>query len=194
MKIFVVGSPRSGTSYLTEYIGKHTDHCLNEPWDRYPQSKIEDWNLPKGSLVFKYCSNSLYYDEISNKFPEARWVNIKRNPLHVVYSMSFPKNNWPIRTWEELGEIAEERILNAFYKWSLLSSAADRIKTALVLKYENIDIDLLSKFAGINFDKDQHRNSFRNKNFDFQKDNMDLLVDVLIKNNIYEMVTSNQLD
>lgn len=121
-------------------------------------------------------------------------MNIKRNPLHVVYSMSFPKNNWPIRTWEELGEIAEERILNAFYKWSLLSSAADRIKTALVLKYENIDIDLLSKFAGINFDKDQHRNSFRNKNFDFQKDNMDLLVDVLIKNNIYEMVTSNQLD
>ena len=184
--IWVVGSPRSGTSFLTDFIGNYTDYCFNEPWDEFPLGKHESWNLPEGSMVFKYCSNALYYQSISDLYPNSKWVHIVRNPFHVLYSMNFTKEDaWPKRTLEKFGK-ADRRLNNAFYNWSLLFGAAKSIEKAMLVKYEDVDVDGLAKFLNLPLSQDSFDFENRNKLFDPAK--MEFLIESLKRNGIYKYV------
>lgn len=160
--IWVVGAPRSGTSFLTNYLGNYVDHCFNEPWEQYPLGQHNNWDLPSGLSVFKYCANSLYYEDINNKFFNSKWINIIRHPLHVLYSMVFPNDfSFPYRPWNNFEQDHETRVCNAFHCWSLLSSAPQYHSIPTVC-YENIDLYRLSKFVDLPLDFSNF--NFRNSN------------------------------
>lgn len=178
--IWVIGVPRSGTSFLTDYIGTKTDHCFNEPWTQYPLGKHEKWNLPKATIVFKYCANCFYYKEIKNKYPNSKWIHIVRNPFNVLYSMVFPKkNSMPKREWAEMGQ-GSQRIINCFRKWKTMFSCCLRIKECYEIQYEQIDFKSLSDFIEIKLEKPK----FINNNKIFEKEKMDLLKKVMKDNKL----------
>lgn len=178
--IWIIGSPRSGTSFLTDCIGKHADHCFNEPWDKYPLGFHQKWKLPEGLIVFKYCANCLYYDEIKTIYPNSKWVHIIRNPIHVLYSMVFPKEkSKPIREWKEFG-FGDARIINAFNKWKSITLSSLKIKEAKVICYENIDYFSLSNFLEIKVEPQ----NFINRNNIFEQEKMNYLKNKLSENEL----------
>jgi hypothetical protein len=179
--IWVVGCPRSGTSFLTEIIGKKTDYCFNEPWTKYPLGDHKNWRLPsEGDIVFKYCANCFHYKEIKAIYPNSKWIHIIRNPIHVIYSMTFPKkDSFPQRLWEEMGK-EERRVIEAFKKWKKFIDCCSKIKEAKVVKYENIDLKSLSSYIGLDLDEPNFTN--RNKIFDYEK--MTYLKKIFKKNKI----------
>lgn len=174
--IWIIGSPRSGTTFLTNYIGSKTDHCFNEPWSKYPLGKHKKWKLPlQGDIVFKYCANCFYYDEIKDLYPNSKWVHIIRNPLNVLYSMVFPKKqSFPQRNWIEMGT-GEQRIINCFNKWRGIIKSSLKIKECKILHYENIDYKSLSEFIEIDLEKP----NFVDQNQKFELEKMMFLKEVL---------------
>lgn len=189
--IWIVGSPRSGTSYLADLIGNYTDFCFNEPWEEYPLGHHNSWNLPIGKIVFKYCANALYYEEICARFSVSKWIHIIRDPFHVLYSMCFPKpESWPERLWSEMGEDIDRRVCNAFYKWSYIRGAANLIDEAFVVQYEKINIEELSEFLSLPIKKSDLKDTFKERNNVFDPDKFQCLVDSLKRNNLYDFVES----
>lgn len=190
--IWIVGSPRSGTSYITDLIGNYTNFCFNEPWETYPLGKHNSWDLPNnGRIVFKYCANALHYEEISNRFPISKWIHVTRDPFHVLYSMCFPKKgSWPKRLWNEMGEDIDRRVCNAFYKWSYTRGAANLIDEALIVKYEKINIEELSKFLSLPIKQSYFEDTFNERNNVFDPDEFKCLIDALKRNNLYDFVDS----
>lgn len=178
---WVIGSPRSGTSFLTDYIGLKTDYCFNEPWKEYPLGKHKEWVLPKeGSIVFKYCANCFYYKEMSSLYKGSKWVHIIRKPEHVIYSMVFPKKDAkPERLWKYFGK-GKERIIKSFNKWNKFIERCLEIKEAKIVYYEKINHEELSDFLGIKLDK----SNFKNRNEIFEENKMQIIKDVLNKNKL----------
>lgn len=186
--IWIIGAPRSGTSFLTDYIGTKTDYCFNEPWTLYPLGRHKEWRLPEGTITFKYCANCFYYKEIKNKYPNSKWIHVIRNPFHVLYSMVFPKKqSYPKRDWLEMGE-GEQRIINCFKKWQTIINACFKIKECKIIQYEQIDFKSLSEFIEIKLDKP----NFINQNKIFEKEKMDFLYFFLknkkLKINIFKKI------
>lgn len=186
--IWIVGSPRSGTSLITDYIGKYTDHCFNEPWHIYPLGEQFSWNIPTGSVVFKYCANSLYYKDLKKIYPNSKWVHMVRNPLFVLYSMCFPKNDaWPFRSWDDIGCELDDRVRNAFYKWSYLRSAAELIEEAFVVHYENINLNDLSEFLSLPLSNEDFY--FENRN-SYDQVKFNSMIESLKKFELYDFVVN----
>lgn len=181
--IFVIGCPRSGTSFITDYIGKYTDYCFNEPWNKYLLGKHETWDLPKSkSIVLKYCANCFYYSEIKKIYPKSKWIHVVRNPINVLYSMVFPKkNSYPKREWIELGSKKNTRIMKAFEKWKLFTNSCFGIKEAKIIKYEKIseNYTYLQEFL----EKKIEKPNFIDKNKEFDLEKMNYLKKYLKINN-----------
>jgi hypothetical protein len=174
--IWIIGCPRSGTSFLTDYIGEKTNYCFNEPWVKYPLGKHKNWNLPNdGNIVFKYCANCFYYNEIKEIYPNSKWIHIVRNPLHVLYSMIFPKKeSIPERNWNEMG-LGTQRIIEAYKKWKTFLNCCFKIKEAKIIHYENIDFNSISCFVGEKLEKP----NFINRNYIFDKNKMKSLKKII---------------
>ena len=67
--IWVIGVPRSGTTFLTDYLCKHTNQCYNEPWDTFIHNEVDQWAFPETeSISFKYCMNWRYAKTINERF------------------------------------------------------------------------------------------------------------------------------
>jgi len=210
--IWIIGCPRSGTSFLTDYIGNYTDYCFNEPWNDFPLGKHKDWMLPKHnvvlkgikqlntSVVFKYCANALYYDEISKLYPKSKWVCIVRDPLHVMYSIFYPKkDSVPKRLWEVSKNgvphcplavpfrdhhLINEVIRQVFFNWHSIFVASMKIEEIKLIKYENIDIEGLADFLELPLSRDNFIYNNRNEVYDIEK--MKYLIKFLKFNNLYD--------
>jgi hypothetical protein len=176
-KIWIVGCPRSGTTFITNLIGEKTKYCFDEPWSKYPLGKHKNWNLPdNGSLVFKYCANCFYYDEIKKIYPNSKWIYITRDPIHILYSIVFlKKDSYPKRTFFEK-ENKFKKIIKTIKMMSRYVNACKKIKEALIINYENIDYEKLSNFLKI---KIENQKKFINRNLSFEKEKMILLKKIL---------------
>ena len=186
--IWVVGSPRSGTTFITEYIGKYVDNCICEQWDVFPHMKPELWNIHKGKTVFKYCTNSLHYEFLKNKYKNSKWVYVKRDPIHILYSVIFPKeSSYPKRKkneWHTSGKRwnkeKDEDLLKKFIEhYEAITSAADKIKEAFVFEYENPDIKSLGNFLDLPLSEVEFK--YHNQNLKYDLSNMKKLLKLLDK-------------
>lgn len=187
--IWVIGSPRSGTTFITEYIGKHVDNCICEQWASYPHMKPELWKIPKGKTVFKYCTNSLHYEFLKNKYKNSKWVYVKRDPIHILYSVIFPKeSSYPKRKkneWHTSGKRwnkeKDEDLLKKFIEhYETITSAADKIKEAFIFEYENPDIKSLGSFLDLSLSEKEFQ--YNNRNLEYDALKMGKLVEILNKN------------
>lgn len=119
--LWVIGSPRSGTTYLAHCLGLNTDLSLIEPNELplYARGKVEQWRFPLcRSVTFKWCENFVVADRILDRFPDSLFLHAVRDPLNNIQSIAFPKADaWPPRAFEELGEETESRIGQAIDKW-----------------------------------------------------------------------------
>lgn len=144
---WIIGSPRSGTTYLTDLLGKNVDKYYNEPWNTHHLHKVETWKFPKNkTIVFKYCENWRNYHFIKNNFTNNTFIHVYRNPDDVVYSMAFPKeNSYPPR--DLYGEYeGMEKINLCMERWynnMINCCEIDLIdKNYYEVRYENIEDDI----------------------------------------------------
>jgi|GEM_PF-7062909 len=119
--LWVIGSPRSGSSYLTLSLGRNTSHCFNEPIKipMYQRENVQNWKFPMcRSVVFKWCENHSVADQIMERFPNSFFLNTLRDPANNIYSIAHPKSDaWPRRDFDHLGEEESVRIQNAVGMW-----------------------------------------------------------------------------
>lgn len=119
--LWVIGSPRSGSTYLTLSLGQNTSHCFSEPnkISMYRRDNVDNWKFPKcRSIVFKWCENHEVADKIIQRFPNSYFLHTIRDPANNIYSIAHPKSDsWPRREFEELGEEEAARIQNAVGLW-----------------------------------------------------------------------------
>ncbi len=119
--LWVIGSPRSGSTYLTLSLGKNTSHCFNEPIKipMFKRDNVDNWKFPAcRSIVFKWCENHEMADKIIERFPNSYFLHTIRDPANNIYSIAHPKSDsWPRREFEQLGEEEATRIQNAVGLW-----------------------------------------------------------------------------
>lgn len=170
--IWIIGCPRSGTTFITKYIGNYVSECFNEPFDLYPVRKVEDWKFPKvKSIVFKYCVNWKDANKINKKFKNSYFVHMSRDPRNVIYSMVFPKkDSWPYRNFYNHRPTVKEKFEDAIKRWFDDLNGCNNLSNNknikyIKIKYENLKEDMpkLSNFLNIKFDKNI---SFVNRNMD----------------------------
>ena len=119
--IWVVGCPRSGTTFLTNLIGQNCDLMYDEPGHdpALRRGAVSEWDFPEAnSICFKWCENFRVADEILERFPNSYFVHIIRNRKNNVFSMAFPKETaFPPRDFPELGSSKDERLKSAMRTW-----------------------------------------------------------------------------
>lgn len=154
MIIWIVGTPRSGSTFLTEYIGQYCQAIYNEPFNTHPILEPNNWKFPQANrIVFKYCVNWINTDYILKKWPDSHFVHIWRNPNDVIYSMCVPKeNSYPPRTLYQNGL---KSLPQAVKRWFIqiigCTSIQNKTSNYTEVKYE--EIPQLTKLAGIELNK-----------------------------------------
>jgi hypothetical protein len=168
--LFIIGSPRSGTTFVTNYIGKYTDKKYNEPWKSHPIETPRLWKFPQvDNIVFKYCENWKNVHVLLNHYPNSLYIHIWRNPDDVVYSMAYPKpDSFPQRNLYG-GHDEEDRLRLCIQRWysnmmhclSLYNIIPNKY---VEVKYENAVAGLkqVEEKSGLKFDYDKF--NFENKN------------------------------
>lgn len=108
--LWILGSPRSGTTFITDFIGKFTDKSYNEPWQTHPLNEAHSWKFPPAkNIVFKYCENWKNIEIILSRFKNNHFIHVWRNPDNVINSMAFPKyDSYPPRNL--YGNFKEDQI------------------------------------------------------------------------------------
>jgi hypothetical protein len=169
--IWVVGSPRSGTTFLTSFIGKNVDKEYNEPWGTHPLNKEEIWKFPNvDKIVFKYCANIFRYETITNRFPNSKWIHIIRSPDHVIYSMCFPKKDAiPIRNFPEYGNETLHRFKTGVKIWHRTMLESYKIKDLIQVEYESMDANKLSQAINVPMSQEKWDRQFHCRNEDVDK-------------------------
>ena len=191
--IWVIGCPRSGTTFLTNLIGQHTKYCFNEPWRKYPINQHKNWRLPTdGDIVFKYCKNCQHYKEINELYPNSKWIHIIRDPIHVIYSIAFAKpESHPIRNFrctisEKQWDLANYKIINKKIKNAIQMrksyiECCNKAEKALIINYENINAQKLSYFLNMKIENE----NFINRNLYFDENKMNFVKSIVEKENIF---------
>ncbi len=173
---WVIGSPRSGTTFLTDFIGQYTDCMFNEPWQSYPLEEFNNWHFPDAckSLVFKYGCNWKRGNEILLRFPQSCFIHILRNPDDTIYSWMRPKeDSYPPRPFEDYGEPETKlRFKNIAEQWMVqvkgcLEFERRHPRKTITIKYERLktDIDRLRHFTKLPLGNIQ----FHNRNLSSQE-------------------------
>jgi len=165
--IWIIGVPRSGTTFLTDYLCQYVNICYNEPWESYDHKHITQWTFPNvKSIVFKYCVNWSYANILNEKFRKSYFIHLIRDPAQVVYSLVFPKlDSYPYR--DILKGNIEEKFKQAVSKWYLFICGSQEVCKkfrSIELIYEKIDqqINILGQFLNLPLQKKNFIFNFRN--------------------------------
>lgn len=167
--IWVIGSPRSGTSFITDFIGKHTACCYNEPWRDFHPDRVRDWNFECKSLVLKYCRNWQNAQYLNNRFRKSYFVHMIRDPRQVLFSLVFPKrNSKPFRNLFDEKDLDTrfDKAVNLWYDFTSNSRLVCEQFNGVEIRYENVDLDKLSSFLNITFDE---KLVFKSRNVEEEK-------------------------
>lgn len=135
--IWIIGVPRSGTTFLTDYLCKYANACYNEPWGEYDLKKPAAWKFPKqNTTVFKYCANWQNAKILNEQFKRSYFVHLIRHPRQVIHSMVYPKTHaFPFRNLFNTSN-TNERFNLAITKWrEFLIGSREACK-----KYHSIEI------------------------------------------------------
>lgn len=176
--IWVIGSPRSGTTLLTNYIGKYTDLNYNEPFSTHSINDCKTWNFPIffNSLVFKYCVNWMNAKFLFENFKKSYFVHVFRCPKNTVYSLAFSKkNSFPCKNFYDESFLTkiqkkdlsiDEKFDYAIKKWFIYTTNSFSVikqYEGINIKYEKIDrsISKISDYLQIKFDE---KIKFNNRN------------------------------
>ncbi len=170
--LWVIGCPRSGTTYLTRLLGDNADLMLNEPnkIPMYARNNVENWTFPPcRTVVFKWCENWMVAEKILARFPNSYFFHTIRDPLNNIYSIAFPKvDSFPSRPCLAVGETEEERIDNAIKRWFHYTKGCLSVKDLagtryLPVLYENITdfFPLIEETSGLDLKK---KTPFVNRN------------------------------
>lgn len=167
--IWIIGSPRSGTTFITDFLGKHVCYKYDETWNTHPPKKINLWKFPQDAktIVFKQLGNYVIADEIIKRFPDSKFLHMIRNPTDTVYSMMFPKKDaYPFRDFKELdNKILIKRFENVVNKWYNCTKGSLELENNKDYKYflyEKLDMENIEKFLDIKLNKQEF--NFKNRN------------------------------
>ena len=172
MMVWIISSPRSGSSFLCDYIGKYTDKKYNEPFQTHPIETPRLWKFPDvDTIVFKYCENWRSIHVLTNLYPNSIYVHIWRNPNDVVYSMFNPKpDSIPPRNLYG-GYEGDDRLRLCMQRWysnmmHCLSLYNIIPKQYIEIRYEHMELglELLSKATDLKFNLDEL--GFKNRNIE----------------------------
>ncbi|EED34440.1 Phytanoyl-CoA dioxygenase family protein [Luminiphilus syltensis NOR5-1B] len=150
--IWIVGSPRSGTTFLTRLIGDNCDLTYDEPGDipHLQRGKVGKWHFPPAKTIcFKWCENYRVADPIVRKFPNSYFIHITREPQNNVYSIAFPKESaFPPRQFPELGDAIEERMIRAIRMWFGYDQGCRQLRKQLGSRYLEVPYEQLPDYYG----------------------------------------------
>jgi hypothetical protein len=176
--VWVIGCPRSGTTFLTRLLGMNTDLMFDEPetLPMYERYKVDSWKFPDcGSVVFKWCENFLVAEQILDRFPDSYFLHTIRDPSNTVYSIAFPKAaSYPHRGFEEIdsGSI-RERARGSIEKWHWYTENCLKVADVvagryLAIRYESMPDSYgdIEELTGIRLAR---KLEFRNRNVDESK-------------------------
>lgn len=165
--IWIIGSPRSGTTFLCDYIGKYVDKVYNEPWKTHPLSSPHTWKFPKcDTVLMKYCENWRNLRYIMDRWPDSYFIHMWRDPDNVVYSMAYPKEkSYPPRNLY-IGKKDIERKRLSMKRWydnllRCIGIGMEYPNRYHEIQYEDIQLDKLSVFLGISL---KEKLKFNNRN------------------------------
>ena len=172
--VWVVGCPRSGTTFLTDLIGQNCDRVYNEPGKdpTLARGLVDQWQFPPAeNICFKWCENYKVADQILSRFPKSFFVHIMRERNNNVFSMAFPKETaFPPRQFPDLGEEADDRIVNAAKKWVNYNRGCLDLRSRLGERYIPVFYEHLPDYytdiearTGLSL---RIRPEFRNQNLD----------------------------
>lgn len=168
--IWIIGVPRSGTTFLTDYLCQYANSCYNEPWGEYDLKRPAAWKFPQeNTTVFKYCANWQNAKLLNEQFKKSYFVHLIRHPRQVVHSMVYPKANaFPFRNLFDTSN-TYERFHLAVAKWReffIGSRAACRKYHSIEIVYDRLpqEIDRLQKF--LNLPLHLHNLKFKHKQAD----------------------------
>lgn len=179
--IWILGSPRSGTTYATEFIGKHVDREYNEPWQTHPIETPRLWKFPPKAktIVFKYCENWRNIHTLMHHHPDSHYVHVWRDPDNVVYSMAYPKeDSYPPRNLYG-GLKGDEKLRMCMQRWYSNMMHCLHLWTFIPKQYTEIryermraGLKRLSEAMGVKFDFANY--AYKSKNLEDIKLNWDL--------------------
>ena len=129
---FVVGSVRSGTSFVCDMLGKYLKDpslCFNETGQRY---YILRWKLRNSSFCFKYCEDLHIIPELSAMFPNAVFVYVVRDIRDIMYTITNASaKSWPYKDLQHfpaINDIVETK------KCSLITATASFLESQFKMK------------------------------------------------------------
>jgi len=143
---WVLGCPRSGTTFVTDYLGRYADKTYNEPWDTHHLSDPASWVFPAvKKIVFKYCENWRNLRALMG-YTDSMYVHVWRDPDNVIHSMAHPKEgSWPPRNLygQYNGRTRLWFCMERWYK-NMLNCLAiyNVVKNYHEVRYENVEKDL----------------------------------------------------
>lgn len=151
--IWVIGCPRSGTTFLTQVVGANTDLMFDEPESSpmYERYKVDAWQFPEcESLVFKWCENFIVAEQLLERFPDSYFLHTLRDPRNTVYSIAFPKaGSYPSRGFEEIeGDSIPARVRGSIEKWLWYTGNSLTVPEVAGERYLAIPYEDMPRFYG----------------------------------------------
>lgn len=87
MKLFITGLPRSKTAWMAAYFTSNDKICLHDGIEK-GQVLRPNFSLSNSAIGNSDCANSIFYKELNNAYPTAKWVVIERSVADVKRSIS----------------------------------------------------------------------------------------------------------
>lgn len=149
--IFVMGCPRSGTTFVTDWIGKVCSHTIQEDL-RFPVEAAAQWELPSLDCVLKWGHIFQKADVLIARWPHCRFVHVVRRPLDVLYSITHPtEQSQPFRDFGDMRDADKAVQWWSFHIQGCQQVASWYRRNTITVEYENLpeEKSRLDTFLGI---------------------------------------------